>query len=98
MELRQFTFSTNSLSFLDLLKKEDGEITDLLEYYTPRQIIVSAPIRYIDDDKSDSSSTRYEETETKSVTNVDIEVNDAAVFNPNGDVARIEVWLTMKHK
>ena len=97
MTTLQYTFSTNSLSFLELLlKKEDGEITEitsLLADYTPSQIIVSAPIRYLDTMKVIHRQPGMKGADTNSVTNIDIEVDDEAVSNPNGDVAAIEVLV-----
>ncbi len=82
-----YEFSTYSLSFLDLMRG-GGEINDLIEYYTPRQMIVTAPIRYVDEMEVIHRQRGMNGTDTESVMNLNIELDDPA---PNRKVARIVV-------
>lgn len=83
----EYEFSTYSLTFLELMQS-DGKITELIKEFnfTPRQIMVTAPRRYIDEMEVMHRQKGIQEQVTESVTNIDIDIDD-----PDGKVARIVV-------
>jgi hypothetical protein len=79
------TFSTNSISFLELMMG-GGQITNLINDFTPRQMIVTAPIRYVDKMEIIHRQRGMNGTDTESVTNLNISLDD-----PTNKVVRIVV-------
>lgn len=87
-----FNFSTESLSFKELMVGSNNKIKRLVDDYTLRQIYLKAPERYIN--QLDVIHKRREVVQgqaTESVTNIDISLKDHAIYNTNGDINRIEV-------
>ncbi len=87
-----FPFSTESLSFKELMVGSNNKIKRLVDDYTLRQIYLKAPERYIN--QLDVIHKRREVVQgqaTESVTNIDISLKDHAIYNTNGDINRIEV-------
>ncbi|MBB6445153.1 Ig-like domain-containing protein [Bacillus benzoevorans] len=87
-----YEFSTGSLSFLELMRG-GGEINDLIEYFTPRQMIVTAPVRYFDKMEAIHRQRGMSGTDTESVTNLNISLDD-----PYGKVVRIVVKVGVQEK
>lgn len=74
----EYSFSTKSLTFLDLMKGEEGAISKLLEYYTPRQMMVTAPVRYVDEMEIIHRKKGIGGEATTSLTNIALDIDDPA--------------------
>jgi hypothetical protein len=73
----RFSFKTSSMSFYDLMVVNSTRLENLLFNYLPRDIIVSAPPRYIEeinilDKKRGKTGTNAGQAVTGSATNIDI--------------------------
>lgn len=76
---KSFNISTDSLTFEQLMSKT-REINYLINDYTPRRILVKAPIRYIAQlDVIHKRQEAVQGSTTESVTNLDLTINNSNV-------------------
>lgn len=87
-----YFFSTESLSFFEFIRG-GGEIMDIINDYTPEEIHVTAPVRYIKEMEIVHMRRGMKGSDTESVTNLSIKLDDSG-----RDVARIVVKANGKEK
>jgi hypothetical protein len=83
---------TFSLTFEQLMAGGNPQINGIINEYTPRNIMIKTPERYIEN--LEVIHKRREVVHglaTESITNLDISINDYALYNVNGDINRIEI-------
>lgn len=85
------TFKTNYMSFYDLMVVDNAKLASLLTSYTPRQLIVSAPERYIEKitinhKKKGKTEEDPNQKVTEALTNVDILVEKTGVSKVKVDI------------
>ncbi|MDF0726037.1 Ig-like domain-containing protein [Cytobacillus sp. S13-E01] len=90
------TFKTSYMSFYDLMVVEKAKLATLLNTYSNRQLIVSAPEKYIEELKINHKKQGKIEDDptqsiTESLTNIDIFLKDT-------DISRIKVDILNNNK
>ncbi|MFE8696437.1 hypothetical protein ACFYKT_08815 [Cytobacillus sp. FJAT-53684] len=86
-----YSIGTNFLTF-ERLMSGAREINYIITDYTPRNILVKSPVRYIEQlNIIHKRQAIAQGNTTESVTNIDLIINDKAIYNSNGDIRYIEV-------
>jgi len=91
-----YSIGTGFLTFKDLMSGSSPEINSIIQDYTPRNIRITAPERYIQElNIIHKRQALVQNSTTESVTNLDISINDKAHENPNGDIKTLVVTPKM---
>ncbi|MGD6842208.1 Ig-like domain-containing protein [Bacillus infantis] len=86
-----FTFKTDYMSFYEVMVSNSSKLTNLLSDYLPRDIIVSAPQRYIEEinilnKQRGKTGTNASQAVTGSATNIDVVTKSANVATVRVDI------------